>query len=55
MFCIIPAFRFAQHYEYKTAILYNFDELNDPTGRRAPVPAFTTFHHKIVDKRDYLC
>ena len=40
---------------YKISILYNFDELNDPTGRRAPVPALTTFHQKIVDNRDYLC
>lgn len=40
---------------YKISILYNFDELNDPTGRRAPVPAITTFPQKIVDIRDYLC
>ena len=33
---------------YKISILYNFDELNDPTGRRAPVPAFTTFLTKSL-------
>ena len=33
---------------YKISILYNFDELNDPSGRRAPVPAFTTFLTKSL-------
>ena len=33
---------------YKISILYNFDELNDPTGRRALVPAFTTFPTKSL-------